>query len=128
MHIVRTSDGRTFSDTRLFFDRAVIQDSRYANLKWMPGQNLRVSFTGPNLNGPEFTPVSEPIAGDNAAMFTDPSKSMAEGPSRIRRKGGVGAEAATAVAAAVPRKERREGFGMGVLCLNHAQGGGVSFV
>lgn len=106
MHIVRTKDCRTFSPAKLFFDQGfssidavmhldaggrrwvmVIKDSRNADLKTMPGRNLRLTFTGPDLDHPSFTPVSAPIAGDNAPMFTDSRNSMAEGPTLIRFQG-----------------------------------------
>jgi hypothetical protein len=106
VHIVRTKDCRAFSEARLFFDQGfssidavmhldadgkrwvmVIKDSRNADLAEMPGRNLRLSYTGLNLGRPSFTPVSSPIAGDNAPLFTDPKNSMAEGPSLIRLQG-----------------------------------------
>ena len=101
--IVRTGDGRSFTNAELFFDQGfscidavmhldeggkrwilVVKDSRNADLKVMPGRNLRVAFTGLNLDRPEFTRVSAPIAGDHAPIFTDAQHSMAEGPSLIR--------------------------------------------
>ncbi len=106
IYIVRTADGRTFSDARLLFDQGfscidavmhldvdgkrwvmVIKDSRNADLKVMPGRNLRISYAGLDLARPEFTPVSDPIAGDNAPMFSDAKHAMAEGPSLIRFQG-----------------------------------------
>jgi hypothetical protein len=62
----------------------IIKDSRNADLKTMPGRNLRLSFTGLDLHRPTFSPVSAPIAGDNAPIFADAKNSMAEGPSLIR--------------------------------------------
>lgn len=103
MHIVRTKDGRAFTPAKLFFDQGfssidavmhldtgskrwvmVIKDSRNADLKTLPGRNLRLTFTGLDLEHPSFTPVSDPIAGDNAPIFTDPKNSMAEGQTLIR--------------------------------------------
>jgi hypothetical protein len=103
MHITRTADGRAFSPARLFFDQGfssidavmhldpaaprwviVIKCSRNADLPVMPGRNLRIAYTGLDLDRPAFTPVSAPIAGDNAPLFTDPKNSMAEGQSLIR--------------------------------------------
>ena len=49
----------------------IIKDSRNADLKTMPGRNLRLSFTGLDLHRPAFSPVSAPIAGDNAPIFAD---------------------------------------------------------
>lgn len=103
MYIVRTRDARAFSTARLFFDQGfssidavmhldtvgkrwvmVIKNSRNADLKWMPGRNLRLSEVGLDPKHPDFTPVSDPIAGDNAPMFIDAKNSMAEGPTLVR--------------------------------------------
>ncbi len=105
IYITRTPDGRTYSDARLFFDQGfsgidavmrwdeagarwvmVMKCSRDIGVKQMPGRNLRLTFTGPDLEHPAFTPVSAPIAGNYSPMFSnpDPRKSMAEGQSLIR--------------------------------------------
>lgn len=108
IYITRTKDGRTFSEARLFFNQGfscidavmridqkqqrwvlVIKCSRDWNLKTMPGRNLRLAFTkGLDLDKPQFTPVSEPIAGNHAPMFSnpEPAKSMAEGQSLLWRQ------------------------------------------
>lgn len=104
--LTRTADGRTFSDARLFFDQGfscidavmqpdpaserwvmVVKCSRDWNLKVRPGRSLWLTWTGADLDHPEFTPVKGPIAGNHSPMFTnpDPPRSMAEGPSLLRR-------------------------------------------
>lgn len=112
--ITRTKDGRAFSDAKLFFDQGfscidavmqidpasvrgekdcrwvmVVKCSRDWNLKTMPGRNLWLTFTGPDLDHPNFTPVKGPIAGNYSKMFNnpDPPKSMAEGPSLLQFHG-----------------------------------------
>lgn len=64
----------------------VVKSSRDPDVRPMPGRNLRLTFTGPDLDRTNFTPVSEPIAGTHSRMFShsDAIKSMAEGPSPIR--------------------------------------------
>lgn len=105
IYLTRTADGQRFSDAVLFFDQGfscidavmqfepqsarwvmVVKCSRDPDVQPMPGRNLRLTFTGPDLNRPDFTPVSEPIAGTHSRMFShpDPIKSMAEGQSLIR--------------------------------------------
>lgn len=111
IYITRTKDGKSFSEAKLFFDQgfscidAVMQTDRSAphddmnyrwvmvvkcsrdwNLKTMPGRNLWLTFTGPDLDHPQFTPVKGPIAGNYSKMFNNPAppKSMAEGPSLLR--------------------------------------------
>lgn len=105
IYFTRTADGRQFSDAILFFDQGfscidavmrvdttgerwvmVVKCSRDPNVNPMPGRNLRLTFTGPDLDHPEFTPASAPIAGTHSPMFSHPDavKSMAEGQSLIR--------------------------------------------
>lgn len=105
IYITRTADGGRFSNAALFFDQGfscidavmqvdspgerwvmVVKCSRDPGVKPMPGRNLRLTFTGPDLDRPDFTPVSEPIAGTHSRMFSHPDaiKSMAEGQSLIR--------------------------------------------
>jgi beta-xylosidase len=106
--ITRTSDFRTFSPAALFFDRGfasidavmrldepnrrwamVIKCSRDENLKTMPGRNLWLTFTGLDLDHPNFSPLEGPIAGNHSKMFSrpEPRKAMAEGPSLLRFQG-----------------------------------------
>jgi len=98
--ITRTKDGKTFTPGKLFFDQGfstidgvmrfdaqnkrwvyVGKVSRNADLKVRPGRNLFLTFTGPDLDNPHFTPASAPIAGTHSPMFSNPelNKSMAEG-------------------------------------------------
>ena len=64
----------------------IIKCSRNWDLPKMPGRNLWVTFTGLDLDRPDFTPLHGPIAGNHGAMYSDaePKKSMAEGPSLVR--------------------------------------------
>ena len=108
IYITRTADGRRFSDATLFFDQGfscidavmrvdptgerwvmVVKCSRDPDVKPNPGRNLRLAFANRDLDHPDFTPVSEPIAGTHSPMFSHPDaiKSMAEGPSLIRHHG-----------------------------------------
>ena len=105
IYLTRTTDGATFTPARLFFDQGfsgidavmrfdpkgdrwvmVMKCSRDPDLKTMPGRNLRLTFTGPDLDHPNFTPISAPIAGTHSPMFGHPDamKSMAEGQSLLR--------------------------------------------
>lgn len=105
IYLTRTTDGGAFSPARLFFDQGfsgidavmrldtagdrwvmVVKCSRDPDVRPLPGRNLRLTFTGPDLNHPHFTPISAPIAGTHSPMFShpDPLKSMAEGQSLIR--------------------------------------------
>jgi len=100
VYITRTTDGKAFTEGKLFFDQGfstidgvmrvdtenkrwvyVGKVSRNADLQVRPGRNLFLSFTGLNLDIPNFSPASAPIAGTHSAMFsnTDLVKSMAEG-------------------------------------------------
>lgn len=100
MYITRTKDGESFTDGKLFFDQGfstidgvmrldeknsrwafIVKVSRNPDLKVRPGRNLCLTFTGLDLDKPQFLPVSEPIAGTHSPMFSnpDPHKSMAEG-------------------------------------------------
>jgi sucrose-6-phosphate hydrolase SacC (GH32 family) len=105
VYLTRTTDGATFTPARLFFDQGfsgidavmrvdpkgdrwvmVMKCSRNPDLKTMPGRNLRLTFTGPDLEHPNFTPISAPIAGTHSPIFSHPDaiKSMAEGQSLLR--------------------------------------------
>lgn len=105
MFITRTKDFATFTDAKLFFDRGfasidavmrideakkrwvmVIKCSRDETLDWMPGRNLWITFTGLDLDHPDFSPLQGPIAGNHSPMFSDPAprKAMAEGQSLLR--------------------------------------------
>jgi sucrose-6-phosphate hydrolase SacC (GH32 family) len=100
MFITRTKDGKNFSQGKLFFDQGfstidgvmrldeknkrwafVLKVSRNPDVAVHPGRNLCLSFTRLDLDNPQFTPVSAPIAGTYSPMFSnpDPYKSMAEG-------------------------------------------------
>lgn len=104
MYMTRTRDFVTFSAAGLLFDRGfasidavmrldeprqrwamVIKCSRDETLDWMPGRNLWITFTGPDLDRRDFSPLRGPIAGNHAPMFSDPAprKSMAEGQSLL---------------------------------------------
>jgi len=103
--ITRTKDFAAFSEPKVFYpcdfasidavmrlDEAnqrwamIIKCSRNWDLPKMPGRNLWVTFTGMDLDRPDFTPLHGPIAGNHGAMVSDatPKKSMAEGPSLIK--------------------------------------------
>ena len=105
IYLTRTADGRQFSPAKLFFDQGfsgidavmrvdvtgdrwvmVIKCSRNPDLQPLPGRNLRLTFTGTDLDHPDFKPVSAPIAGTHSPMFSHPDalKSMAEGQSLLR--------------------------------------------
>lgn len=103
--ITRTSDFKTFTPAKLFFDRdfasidavmkidptrknwaMIIKCSRDESLATMPGRNLWITRTaGMDTDNPEFSPLVGPIAGNHAPMFQNPHprKSMAEGPSLL---------------------------------------------
>ncbi len=104
MYVTRTTDFRTYSDAKLFFDRGfasidavmqrdeviqrwmmVIKCSRDWRLKTMPGRNLWLTSTSFDLDHLDFAPLEGPIAGNHSAMFSNarPEKSMAEGPSLL---------------------------------------------
>lgn len=108
MYITRTKDFETFTAATLFFDRGfacidavmrldeerqrwamVIKCSRDETLEWMPGRNLWITFAGLDLEHPDFAPLEGPIAGNHSPMFAnaEPRKSMAEGPTLLRRDG-----------------------------------------
>ena len=103
--ITRTADFQTWSAAKLFYPChfasidavmrldgdarrwvMVIKCSRDESLKTMPGRNLWLTFTGLDLDHPEFSPLTGPIAGNGSPMFrsADPHKAMAEGPSFLR--------------------------------------------
>lgn len=105
IYITRTKDGRQFSDAKLFFDQGfstidavmrvdeenqrwvmVVKNSRDPDLKERPGRNLWLTFTGLDLDHPQFSPAIGPIAGTHSKIFSNPDlkKSMAEGQSLIR--------------------------------------------
>ncbi len=107
IYITRTRDGHQFSDAALFFDQGfscidavmrldetserwimVVKNSRDFDLKLRPGRNLWLTFTGRDLDHPDFTAAAGPIAGTHSPMFSnpDPRKSMAEGQSLVRFK------------------------------------------
>ncbi len=100
VYITRTKDGKSFTPGKLFFDQGfstidgvmrfdaknsrwayVGKVSRNVDVAVRPGRNLFLSFTGPDLDKPAFTPASAPIAGTHSPIFSnpDPVKSMAEG-------------------------------------------------
>jgi hypothetical protein len=103
--ITRTTDFKTFSPAKLYFDRdfasidavmkpdpvqknwvMIIKCSRDEFLKTMPGRNLWITRTsGLDTDNPDFAPLLGPIAGNHSPMFSDPAprKSMAEGPSLL---------------------------------------------
>ena len=104
IYVTRTKDGRQFSDARLFFDQGfscidavmrvdeknqrwvmVVKNSRDFDLKTKPGRNLWLTFTGRDLDHPDFSPAEGPIVGNHSPLFShpDPKKSMAEGQSLI---------------------------------------------
>ena len=103
--ITRTHDFRTFTEPQVFFpcDFASIDAvtrldetgkrwamnikcSRNRDLSRMPGRNHWVTFTGLDLDRPDFTPLHGPIAGKHVTMYSnaEPRKSMAEGPSLVK--------------------------------------------
>jgi len=105
VYVTRTKDFLTWSEPKVFYPcdfasidavmrldeknnrwAMIIKCSRNWDLPKMPGRNLWVTFTGLDLDRPDFTPLHGPIAGNHGAMFSDaePKKSMAEGPSLIR--------------------------------------------
>lgn len=105
MFITRTKDGKTFTPCKLFFDQGfstidgvmrpdeknkrwvfVVKVSRNADLAERPGRNLCLTYTGLDLDHPQFSPVSAPIAGTHSPMFSNPdlNKSMAEGQCLLR--------------------------------------------
>lgn len=105
VYVTRTTDFVTFTPARVFYpcdfssidavlafdaDRErwamVIKCSRNEDLPRMPGRNLWLSFLGPDLDQPVFSPLIGPIAGNHAPMFSNPEprRSMAEAPSLIR--------------------------------------------
>lgn len=104
VYITRTKDFQTWSAASVFFDRGfasidavmrrdeanqrwvmVIKCSRDENLKIMPGRNLWLTFTGLDMDKPDFSPLEGPIAGNHSPMFSNPAprKAMAEGPSLL---------------------------------------------
>ena len=108
VYITRTKDFQTYSDTKLFFhcgfasidavmrrDEAhqrwvmVIKCSRDETLRTMPGRNLWLTFTGLDLDHPDFSPLEGPIGSNHSPMFSNPEprKSMAEGPSLLHHQG-----------------------------------------
>ncbi len=107
VYITRTKDFQTYSEPKVFYPcdfasidavmrldepnnrwAMIIKCSRNWDLPKMPGRNLWVTFTGLDLDHPDFTPLQGPIAGNHSPMYSnaDPKKSMAEGPSLIRYK------------------------------------------
>jgi len=105
VYITRTKDFQSYSEPKVFYrcDFAsidavmrldepnnrwamIIKCSRNWNLPKMPGRNLWVTFTGLDLDHPDFTPLQGPIAGNHSPVYSnaDPKKSMAEGPSLIK--------------------------------------------
>lgn len=105
VYITRTKDFQTYSEPKVFYPcdfasidavmrldepnnrwAMIIKCSRNWNLPKMPGRNLWVTFTGLDLDHPDFTPLQGPIAGNHSPMYSnaDPKKSMAEGPSLIK--------------------------------------------
>lgn len=108
LYITRTTDGTRFSPARLFFSQGfscidavldfdasanlwamIVKVSRNPDLEWLPGRNLVVTYTGPDLDHPDFRPVSAPIIGTHTPIHrsSDLMKSMAEGPSLVRKNG-----------------------------------------
>lgn len=108
LYIIRTSDGKTFTPARLFFSQGfscidavlqfdeslklwamIVKCSRNPDLAWLPGRNLVVTYTGPDLDRPDFRPVSAPIIGTHTPIRRNPDliKSMAEGQSLVRKDG-----------------------------------------
>ncbi len=105
VYITRTKDFVSYRETKVFYpcdfasidavmrlDEAnhrwamIIKCPRNWDLPRMPGRNLWVSFTGLDLDHPDFTPLHGPIAGNHSPMHSndDPKKAMAEGPTLIR--------------------------------------------
>ena len=105
VYVIRTKDFVTWSEPKVFYPcdfasidavmrldeknnrwAMIIKCSRNWDLPKMPGRNLWVTFTGLDLEHPNFTPLHGPIAGNHGAMYSDaePRKSMAEGPSLIK--------------------------------------------
>lgn len=105
VYITRTKDFQTYSEPKVFYPcdfasidavmrldepnnrwAMIIKCSRNWDLPKMPGRNLWVTFTGLDLDHPNFTPLHGPIAGNHSPMYSnaEPKKSMAEGPSLIK--------------------------------------------
>ena len=64
----------------------ILKCSRDENLKRMPGRNLWLTFANLDLDKPNFTPPTGPIAGNHSPMFSNPEprRAMAEGPSLLQ--------------------------------------------
>ncbi len=105
MYITHTKDGKIFTPGRLFFDQGfstidgvmrldeknkrwvfVVKVSRNPDIAVRPGRNLCLTFTGLDIDNPQFTPVSAPIAGTHSPMHSNSEmgKSMAEGQCLLR--------------------------------------------
>ena len=105
LFITRTSDGKTFTDAKLFFDQKfccidgqmAFDDQGKADPtagRWvltlknerepqLGGKNLRMTFAPADFSNP-WTPISGPIVGPGSTIRAN---EMAEGPSLVRWKG-----------------------------------------